>query len=79
MTLLARLGMCAHFIGNEHPRSDENSRVATSVPLITDNSRKRGARETEKKRVESNDGIVGKGAEKCGYREGKSGRRVDSG
>jgi len=50
------------FIENEHPRSGENGRVATSVPLITDNSRKRGAREIEKKRVnESNDdGIVRK-------------------
>lgn len=41
----------AHFGRGEldgHPRQGENGRVATNVPLITDNSRKaRGARGTE--------------------------------
>lgn len=54
-TVLVRLGTCVHFIGNEHPRSDENGRVATNVPLITDNSRKaRGARDREKESDDDN-------------------------
>lgn len=50
--------------GSGHPRPSENGRVATSVPLITDNSRKaRGSRESD-----DDDGgwARGKGAERCG-------------
>lgn len=56
----------------------ENGRVATSVPLITDNSRKvrgceRTASDDDRERGERDNE---KGAERCGKR--KSGRRADS-
>lgn len=69
---LARLGTCAHFIGNEHPRSGENGRVATSVPLITDNSRKaRGAREGEKESDDDNVGVAERVRKGAGMRGGE--------
>lgn len=74
-TLLAVSRGCARISpGSGHPRPSENGRVATSVPLIIDNSRKaRGSRESDDEGEHAE--RVRKGAARG--RERKDGRRAD--